>query len=424
MPTSAPVLSAVASNGDGTFTILGSNFGSKAQAAPILYDHTDSVWENGVENTRQASFPDGQIIQRVADDPGTIWHKPYLPDENSSGMVVSRSRPKRHPMASAQYYGNGPNSALGWPSASGGEANGIPGDKTYVAFWLKLPFNLSKYWAIPADENTASFVLNGQYEYGENLLIDGAVKGRVMHYYPVLGSVPHGWLFAEFNDDVSTNYLIGKTLVGEASGTLLQFPATASAAGFDDDGFISPRGKYLRLWSASAGDEWRFSIANLGCSANVGTLFTNKFGSKYPIPGQWNHFEVELDKGRESPKLRVTLNNEIYLESNEEFEANISGSAINSPQFATIALLGIDDFMAVPFEADFSDIYLDNSFSRVYLADAPVWADVRHKELQRPVSWSGGEIVVSRFDGSLGAGKWVYVVGPNGMVNANGVQAP
>ena len=186
-PAGAPVITSVVDNGDGTLTIQGSSFGEKQQASPVLYDHTDSVWENGVENLHHSGFTDGQLVQRANNDPDTLWHKPYIPDENSTGMLVVRSRPKRHPVATAHYYGAGPKSALGWPNASNGEQNGVGGDRSYVSFFLKMPFNLSRYWAIPGDANTGNFVLNGQYEYGENLLIDGQLSGRVMHYYPGLG---------------------------------------------------------------------------------------------------------------------------------------------------------------------------------------------------------------------------------------------
>src|SRR5690554_5160193 len=124
-PTGDPVITSVVDNGDGTLTIQGSGFGVKAQAAPVLYDHTDSVWENGVENLHQSSFLDGQIVERPQYDPNTLWHKPYIPDAESTGMLVVRSRSKRHLDATAHYYGTGPKSAIGWPNASNGEENGI-----------------------------------------------------------------------------------------------------------------------------------------------------------------------------------------------------------------------------------------------------------------------------------------------------------
>ena len=117
----------------------------------------------------------------------------------------------------------------------------------------------------------------------------------------------------------------------------------------------------------------------------------------------------------------MLLNNELYLESNAIFEAAIASAEISNPDFLTIALIGIDDFMAVPFEAEFSDIYLDRSYSRVYLSDASTWEEVTKKELQRPILWSGESISVARFDGALTAQKWVYVVGPDNQVNSEGV---
>lgn len=424
-PQAAPEITSAIDNGDGTITINGANFGAKQQAAPLLYDHTDSVWENGVEETRQAAFADGQVIESGDTDPDSLWQKNAKPAPGDIAMSIARSRALRHPGATAHYYGTGSDAFLGWPRATGGEANNVVGDRAYVAFWIKLPFNMSRYWAIPADANTANFITGDDYDYGEDILIDGLSEpARVIRYYPNLGAHQHGWLFVEMPDEVvNWNPIMGKTMTGVQSGTTLVIPTYGSDAAFDGDGYISPRGKYLRMWSDSDGKGWRYSTANMGMASSAGTLWTNKFGSKYPIPQQWNLIEVFVDKGQAEPRYTALLNGEIYLDDDEAFKEAVRNYQVESSpeKLTTIALIGANDFMSVPFSVDLADIYMDQTYQRVYLADAPTWDQVNHRELQRPKQWSDEQIIISKFDGALTGNKWLYVVGPNDQINSEGV---
>ena len=45
-----------------SITITGSGFGSKLQAAPVLWDFGDDVWVNGVENLTHAGKVDGDAV--------------------------------------------------------------------------------------------------------------------------------------------------------------------------------------------------------------------------------------------------------------------------------------------------------------------------------------------------------------------------
>ena len=406
--------------------IVGAGFGSKDQSAPILYDQTDVTWENGIANKYQSTFKDMTLVKRVGVDPNTIWTKPSLPKEHSTGMLVTNSRQTRDGALGAHYYGKGNVNFLGWPKASGGEKTAYQSSRMYSAFWIKLPFDLTNYYAIPAEKNPSSFITGGSESYGEEIKIEGVDGlGKVIAYENV-GMLPNGWLFIEPPSGVSIKELTGKRIVGLDSGAEVVFPESPSLSKFDQYGFLSPRGKYARFWSDPSGTGYRFSLANLGLAGTGESIWANAFGSLSPKPGKWNLFEVEIDLGS-SPSLTAWLNGMVYLASDNEWSEALKSSSVADATGLTIALLGIDDFMPVPFTVELDDIYLDKSLHRVLLCNLPTIEEVRskgaHCEVQRPITWEDKKISVELKLGSLSQEKdsvYLYVFDSNGDVNAKG----
>lgn len=430
--TAAPTLSGIEAGASEelrpgqTVTISGSGFGVKEQGAPVLFDHVDTTWENGVANRYQSTFDDMTLVKRVNVDPNTIWTKPSLPDEHSTGMLVTNSRQTRDGKPGLHYYGKGNVNFLGWPRASGGEKTNFQSTKMYSAFWIKLPYDLTNYYAIPAERNPSSFLTGGTESYGESIKIEGVDGlGKVIAYEDI-GSLPNGWLFIEPPRGISIKDLTGKRIVGVESGSEVVFPESSSLGKFDQYGFLSPRGKYARFWSDPEGTGYRFSLANLGLSGTGAPIWTNRFGSLSPETGKWNLFEIEIDLG-EAPTLTAWLNGHVYLASESSWAEALLSSSVNDTAGLTIALLGIDDFMPVPFTVELDDIYLDKSLQRVLLCDKATIEEVRsrgaHCEVQRPVSWSDRKI---SFDLNLGSfnkekySAYLYVFDANGDVNVKG----
>lgn len=59
--------------------------------------------------------------------------------------------------------------------------------------------------------------------------------------------------------------------------------------------------------------------------------------------------------------------------------------------------------------AVFSDYFLDYTFVRCELADAPTWAAAKHHEFQVPVAWSATQITLAVNGGEIGtAGRYLY----------------
>ncbi len=68
------------------------------------------------------------------------------------------------------------------------------------------------------------------------------------------------------------------------------------------------------------------------------------------------------------------------------------------------------------------DIYVDNSFSRVMLGNAPTYDSSTHFEMQPLSSWSEGSITAKFNQGSFanGATAYIYIIDASGAVNSNG----
>ncbi|MCH2533853.1 MAG: hypothetical protein MK008_05380 [Bdellovibrionales bacterium] len=419
-----------------SFKILGSGFSLKKQHSAILYDHGSEALENGILNTYHKSLPDMHKIQRIDEDPNTLWHKPSLgsTDSVNTGMRISKSRPGRYPGDEAHYYAKGNNNFLGWPSAYGGFETNSNSKRVYTAFWIKLPFDLQNYYAIPADSAQTRFIQNGDEEYGEYIQIEGIKEpGRIIAHKNI-GSIPEGWLFFEPPRVKGRPSMAGKKITGLTSGAEVTFPLNSSKSKFDGRGFLSPRGKYLRLWSSGDGNGYRYSIANLGVAGTGGTIWANTFEYNNLIPQQWNFMEVAIDLGdselNRNPSLNVWINGKMYLQSGPEWvEGMKKAEATKTGDHGlTIALLGINDFMPVPFSLDLDDIYLDNSFHRVLLCNKAQLSEIRdktgHCEVQKINLWNDSTIEFNLYLGALKSAdkKFLYLFDENGNSNSNGFE--
>ncbi len=57
----------------------------------------------------------------------------------------------------------------------------------------------------------------------------------------------------------------------------------------------------------------------------------------------------------------------------------------------------------------FGEIYVDDSWRRLYLADAPSWGEVDKVELQRPITWEDGTIEFALNLGALQTHDELYL---------------
>ena len=97
--------------------------------------------------------------------------------------------------------------------------------------------------------------------------------------------------------------------------------------------------------------------------------------------------------------------------TNEDItDMSIQGVADNDASFPTTNTFGLDD------------IYVDNTWARVMIGNAPTWAASTVHDIEIPTAWSGNSISVVLHNDSLPnfSGAYLYVFDSNGSVNQNG----
>lgn len=210
-------------------SVFGNGFGSKAQPAPILVDHVDVAYENGVKNNVYADIDGSEVVVRSSDSNESLWEK------SSLDMRVDSTRPKRHGASTSHYYFEGENSILGWPNAYGGNSDTpIDNRQLYLSWWYKPKFDPSSYWAFTAES------ANGDFQESETLLVEGGHEGTY------IGIDREGLINAAF-PGVSKESLVGSRIEGETSGATVTFPTefrSGSGTGYQTPGSQ----KFLRIW--------------------------------------------------------------------------------------------------------------------------------------------------------------------------------
>lgn len=418
------------------FRIQGSGFDDKASGPAVLYDHGDIAWEDGKINDHHKDFEDMELIRRIDADPQTLWAKPSLPDEHNTGVLLAKSRDSRFGEKGAHYYASGNSNFLGWPTAHGGMNVDSSSRAMYASFWMKIPFDLNNFYAIPASSDSSNFIEGEDGQYGERIEVEGQPGyGRIISYEPDLGSVAHGWIFFEPPPGIATRDMQGRKITGIDSKTQILFPQNSSIAKFDEPGYLNPGGKYARFWSDESGKGYRFSKGSAGVPGTGGSLWANNFGSLSPTPGEWNLFEVVLHVGDASrglePSLRVSINGQTFVESTDEWTEQMLTRTVErgleDESAVTIALLGIGDFRTVPFSFDLDDIYLDDTLQRIKVCNVATIKAVRSGEgvceIQPITKWEPFTIEFSLYQGALNRSTtdlYLYVFDESGIPNSNG----
>lgn len=397
-----PVVSTVilqegAQGSAGQISVFGSGFGNKAQAAPVLVDHVDVAYENGLRNSIYSDVDGSEAVIRSSNSSASLWEK------SSFNVRVDNTRAKRHSASQAQYFFEGENNFLGWPNAYGGSSTPTDNRQLYVSWWYKPKVDPSSYWAFTTE------TLNGNFQQSETLLVEGGYEGVY------LGTDSDGLINAAF-PGVSKKNLGGSRIQGKESGATVTFPM--EFRGGSGSGFESPGSqKFLRIWEDPRGKEGiRFSWTQMH---QVGMGNVN-WDSKPLKGGEWNHLEIELDtiKGR----VDFAINGDFF--GGYDFEPTKDASGQYSP---TIAALGLNGKVGKLQEGEIDDIYFDNSLQRVIIGDSPNFDTLTQYEVQRPISWNDGAIEISLFLGQFEdrgtlAGLYVYVFDKQGNVNRRGYE--
>ncbi|MDF0750292.1 hypothetical protein NLU14_08620 [Marinobacter sp. 71-i] len=403
-PTSAPSISSVTDNGDGTLTILGSNFGSKSQAAPVLVDYVDTAFEHGVENAFTAGQPSDTQIDNEAS--ARIWNQVVTGEVTPGGRVAGQSR---------MYRLLGNHGTLREPHKYNLNERNDGNRRMYFAAWVKYKYNATQH-RMTTDEYTV-----GTFIPGETISIN---NGEYIGYFANPCSEPGNFVHT-FRFDASSLIqpgkaeLVGKTLVGQDSGATLTFPSDANwgSAYSNGQAFVRTRTpKVARFWDDPGGNGLRSSIAVL--DAYISTSADIRTGVHYQMIEEWHLFENEID---------LTVDGywghfiDRVARADQSFDGTITPT---DPAFSIlVSQYGMDGDIDEGQVTEIAEVYFDKTRQRVYLGDAATFSACTHVELQRPTAWADDGVTVARNDGTLAGDRWVYVAGPGGLINEQGVQA-
>ena len=303
---------------DQTITINGASFGTKASAAPL-------VWED---------FSDGAV------DPALVNKGPGPAEINGDNL--------RHPFSSrnvrADYKTAG--AFFGYDAATA--------PKWFVQYWIKLAPNW--HWG------TTGFG-------GDD---DGLANVKFFRMFP----------------KGARNY---------------------ANVGYSTHGFVG--GDVLRF--VENGEQTYLGVNGQG-------LFT---------PGEWHCVQVQYGEnngaGQPNGTMRLWVDG-VLQDATTTLDTNpvADGEPVDKRPYV-IGFYDSWDPSDKPVDnmyAYYTDLYVDSSWSRVELGNAPTYAGSTHREMLIPTAWSGSSITARVTQGAFRPGDkaYIYVVDDSGKVNATG----
>ena len=146
-------------------------------------------------------------------------------------------------------------------------------------------------------------------------------------------------------------------------------------------------------------------------------------------PGVWHNVQVQYGENSGVDQNNGTLKlwiDGVLRDSTTTLNTNASadGAAINKRPY----IIGFydswspSDAAVSNMYAYYSDVYVDTSWARVEIGNAPTYSACTLREIQLPIAWSNTSVSVRVNQGSFTTGQaaYVYVIDANGVVNSNG----
>lgn len=378
--------------------LKGSGFGNKA--VPIFYDQVDVAYEKGAANTYFDSFlPDRAILQK--DTMGNI----SSPWSNSYGELYVRNDPEVVRGSSTGKYYNGLSVKVNLQNPRVHPRSGTPQEskKVYISWWFRQQNETRNYFQFELSNIDAEF----NPKEGDEFAVDAGahwsgittIYGRVIAYYPAT-KILHANYYGQYN----TNRLTGNRLTLNTSNKSATLAVSTRGPGSN---------KYIRVWE-SDGTEGTFRSSWTNSQVYQGDLI--KWTHSSVLPREWIHMEYFVDQTKNYIKTKV--NGVLDMEGTYTTPSDVAG---HSP---TIGLIGQDSTQTeMHQEIWMDDIYLDGSFKRIVLGNAPKYADVTHEEVQFFSSWTDTEIKFSPYYGSLDRKlpAYIYIFSEDDVPNSEGI---
>jgi hypothetical protein len=378
--------------------IKGSGFGEKP--LPIFYDKVGLAYENGVANNNYDSFSHDQLLtkQHVMGNALSPWSNLY-------GVIYIRDdislRRGRH--TGKFYNGFGVKVNLQNPRVYPRSGTQQESKKVYISWWFRQQNETRNYFQFELSNIDAEFNPKEGDEFsvdaGEHWTGITTIYGRVIAYYPAT-KILHANYYGQYN----TNRLTGNRLTLNASNKSATLAVNTRGPGSN---------KYIRVWE-SDGTEGTFRSS--WTNTEVYQADFRRVQRSNVVPREWNHLEYFADQDKKYVKTKV--NGVVDAEGYYTLPSDIAG---HSP---TIGLIGQDgNQIDMHQEIWMDDIYLDGSFKRIVLGNAPKYADVTHEEVQFFSSWTDTEIKFSPYYGSLDRKlpAYIYIFSEDDVPNSEGI---
>jgi len=175
--------------------------------------------------------------------------------------------------------------------------------------------------------------------------------------------------------------------------------------------------KMWRLYGDS--DELQLSFVHLCTSRLVARQHTPTFseadyGGQAYVDRRWYHVQMVLQESSPNQSdgtVRHRINNRVHGTNSAAVRTRATDrhySEIRIGHYWAIdAASNCEANGGAQVYVD--DVYIDSSWARVELGNAPVYSDVTHSEIQLPISWSPNELQLELKPGTFDIGQTVYL---------------
>lgn len=392
-----------------TVTISGTGFGTKAQAAPKVFDTFDIYYNNGIAETPYSALNDGDTIPSTASDPYDshvgVWTK------DASVAYGVRSAAYKSPVAAAGQLDYHMETWLGWPAPDG--------NKLYARWYIWLEDEA--YFQVALDGNHASGATNITTTPALARLNDSSVAAEIII---ILDDNARHRTTQSLPKISTTNFDIDDALPSAAASGKFCYVSDKDTA------------KLIRVWDTVSGPsdilQFSWTMSLYEASGNTDETDTDIITRAGGV-GQWNLLEIELFHPQEEVDIatgvvRVRLNG-------VDVGSGLTGViGQTTAQGGTWPFSGIQP-RAIGMDSSPSRWQLPNNFLRL----AEIYADTTTQRIEignhatdlfqstiREVcmlsTWSDGSIDFIVNLGELGSltGKYLYIVDSNNIATLAG----
>lgn len=392
-----------ADGGSVTIAKAAGGFGTKAQAAPIVWDMGADVRLNGTPDTSHAELADGAT-------PSGVYSSGVDNAQVTTSRTQRHTRIDRH-YATALHVGNsevGASSALNAASAA---------RKFYTAFRIRLP-------ADPRYIDGVNFTdLVGEFREG----VAGEIGEAVTIAYDSQNYT--GWILAI--GDVASGYGAGRlglysptlsitsattpfTITGNESGATANCTTGGSYRALSSDKLwrINQEAADGILTVVQFGNEafWiESNVASVDSVAMSRTAYAPSLAAATNFPG-WVYVEQYIDFSN-TAAVTATLGvfGSIGSDINTIPATDCSANALNTP--IKICTFGFDGSVEHPFCVDYGEFYADDTPQRVAICDSATYSSSTQVELCRVTAWSDTEASIALYQGAHSSltGKYMHI---------------